>query len=274
MSRRAIVIAEEPAARYELRDRLALITLNRPAALNAVNAALSTAVGTALESAAADHDVRAVVITGAGRAFCAGADLKEIAAGRPVAAEGHPEWGFAGLVRHWIDKPVIAAVNGFAMGGGTEIALACDLVVASSAAVFGLPEVKRGLLAAAGGVIRLQRQIPLKRALELALTGDGIDARTALEWGLVNRVVEPDEVLSVALELAGRIAENAPLSVGATKRMVHSTSGGGSDWHPSWAGADPWQVNDDVTRAVFASEDATEGARAFAEKREPRWQGR
>ncbi|MGY1846569.1 MULTISPECIES: crotonase/enoyl-CoA hydratase family protein [unclassified Blastococcus] len=266
--------AAEPAARYEVRGHVGLITLDRPAALNAVNAALATAVGEALEQAAADDQVRVVVVTGTGRAFCAGADLKELAAQRSVAADGHPEWGFAGLVRHWIDKPVIAAVNGFAMGGGTEIALACDLVVASSGAVFGLPEVKRGLLAAAGGVVRLQRQVPLKRALELALTGDGVDAATALEWGLVNAVVEPEQVLDAALELAGRIAVNAPLSVRHTKRMLHRTSGGGSDWDESWTGTDPWRANEEATATVFASADAAEGPRAFAEKRDPRWVGR
>lgn len=264
----------EPAALYEVRDRIGLITLNRPAALNAVNAALSTAVGTALRSAAEDAAVRVVVVTGTGRAFCAGADLKELAAQRPVDAEHHPEWGFGGLVQHWIDKPVIAAVNGLAMGGGTEIALACDLVVASTAATFGLPEVSRGLLAAAGGVVRLQRQLPLKRALELALTGDAIDAHTAQLWGLVNEVVEPDVVLETAFALAGRIAANAPLSVQHTKRMIHRTTGGGSDWDPEWAGTDPWEANAEAMRTVLSSSDALEGPRAFAEKRAPRWEGR
>ena len=202
----------EPAL-YERFGHIAVVTLNRPRALNAVNAALSTAAGTALERAAEDREVRVVVVTGAGRAFCAGADLKELAAGRGVHAPEHPEWGFAGLVRHWIDKPVIAAVNGFAMGGGTEIALACDLVVAAEDATFGLPEVKRGLMAAAGGVVRMQRQLPFKRALQLGLTGDGITAQQAEEWGLVNVLAQPGEALAGALELAGRIAQNAPLSV-------------------------------------------------------------
>lgn len=263
-----------PPARTEVRDGICLITLDRPEALNAVNAALSTAVGQALERAASDPQVQVVVVTGEGRAFCAGADLKELAAGRSVAAEGHPEWGFAGLVRHWIDKPLIAAVNGYAMGGGTELALACDLVVASSEASFGLPEVKRGLLAAAGGVVRLQRQLPLKRALELALTGDAIDAATAARWGLVNRVVEPDAVLGTAWELARTIAANAPLSVRHTKRMMHRGTAGGSDWNPDWTGEDPWEANETATRQVFSSSDALEGPRAFAEKRTPRWEGR
>ena len=142
--------SDTAVARYEVSGHVAVLTLNRPKALNAVNSALSDAVGGYLEQAAADPQVRAIVVTGAGRAFCAGADLKEIAAGRGVGPTGHPEWGFAGLAQHWVSKPLIAAVNGYAMGGGTEIALACDLVVAAEEAAFGLPEVKRGLLAAAG----------------------------------------------------------------------------------------------------------------------------
>ena len=263
-----------PAALYEVRAGVAIITLNRPEALNAINAAVSTAVGEGVERAGGDPDVRVVVITGNGRAFCAGADLKELAQRRAISADGHPEWGFAGLTQHWIDKPVIAAVNGYAMGGGTELALACDLVIAADTATFGLPEVKRGLLAAAGGVVRLQRQIPLKRALELALTGDGIDAQMAESWGLVNKVVPADAVLDAALELAGRIAANAPLSLQETKKMVYRTATGVSDRNREWAGEDPWQVNDDSMGVVFSSQDALEGARAFSEKRAPKWSGR
>lgn len=265
--------AAQPAALYEVRDRVAVITLNRPDALNAVNAALSTAVGESLEAAVADRDVRAIVVTGTGRAFCAGADLKELSQGRPINADGHPEWGFAGLIQHWVDKPLIAAVNGFAMGGGTEIALACDLVVAADTATFGLPEVKRGLYAAAGGVIRLQRQIPMKRALELVLTGEGIDAATAANWGLINRVVPAGDELDVALELAGLIAANAPLAVQMSKMMVHRTWAGASEWNPAWSGEDPWRANDEALGVVFSSQDALEGPIAFAEKREPRWSG-
>jgi crotonobetainyl-CoA hydratase len=263
----------EAAALYEVRGRVAIITLNRPDALNAVNAALATAVGEGLESAVADSDVRAIVITGTGRAFCAGADLKELAQGRSIHAEGHSEWGFAGLIQHWVDKPLIAAVNGFAMGGGTEIALACDLAVAADTATFGLPEVKRGLYAAAGGVIRLQRQVPMKRALELVLTGEGIDAATAAAWGLINRVVPAGSELEVALELANVIAANAPLAVQVSKKMIHRTRAGASDWNPEWSNEDPWQANDEALNVVFSSNDALEGPIAFAEKREPRWSG-
>jgi crotonobetainyl-CoA hydratase len=260
----------EPAALYEVVDRVGVITLNRPDSMNAVNGALSTAVGNALEDAAGDPQVRAIVVTGAGRAFCAGADLKALASGGSIFADEHPQWGFAGLVQHWVDKPTIAAVNGFAMGGGTELALTCDLVVASSEATFGLPEVRRGLIAAAGGVVRLQRQIPLKRALELALTGEPISAATAAEWGLVNRVVAPHQVLASALELAGVIAANAPTAVRQTKRVIHQTAS--QDWDPSWGHGDPWQLSNDALTEVFGSPDAFEGPRAFAEKRPPVWQ--
>jgi len=259
----------EPVALYEVVDRIGVITLNRPESMNAVNGALSTAVGNALETAAGDRQVRAIVVTGAGRAFCAGADLKALAAGGSIFADEHPEWGFAGLVQHWVDKPTIAAVNGFAMGGGTELVLACDLAVASSEATFGLPEVRRGLIAAAGGVVRLHRQIPLKRALELALTGEPVSADTAAEWGLVNRVVAPDEVLSTALELAGVIAANAPTAVRQSKRVIHQTAG--NDWDANWGEGDPWQLSNDALMRVFSSPDAVEGPRAFAEKRPPVW---
>ena len=170
-----------PAALYEKRGHVAIVTLNRPKALNAVNSELSTAAGEALERADHDQEVRVVVITGAGRGFCAGADLKELAKGNRIETPGHPEWGFAGIVRHWMAKPTIAAVNGFALGGGTEIVLSCDLAVIDETASLGLPEVRRGLLAAAGGVIRLPRQVGLKWALEIALTGEPISAATAKE---------------------------------------------------------------------------------------------
>lgn len=260
--------------RYEVAEHVAVLTLNRPSALNAVNSELADAVGEHLEEASADEAVRAVVVTGAGRAFCAGADLKEIAAGRVVSPTSHPEWGFAGLAQHWVSKPLIAAVNGYAMGGGTEIALACDLVVASQEAAFGLPEAKRGLFAAAGGVVRLQRQVPVKLALQMALTGDPVPAAVAREWGLVNEVVPAGQVLPRALELAGRIAANAPLSVQYTKKVIHQSACAGSDWDPRWTGGDPWAVNAAAMDVVFASKDAIEGATAFAEKRPPVWTGK
>ncbi|MEV0947063.1 crotonase/enoyl-CoA hydratase family protein [Rhodococcus sp. NPDC049939] len=258
----------EPAALWERRGGVGIITLNRPAALNAVNGALSTAVGTLLEQADADPEVRVVVITGSGRAFCAGADLKALAAGESTGAKGHPEWGFAGYAQHWVSKPTIAAVNGFALGGGTELVLASDLAVVDEEAELGLPEVKRGLFAAAGGVIRLQQQIPKKVALEIALTGEPITAAQAKELGLVNRVAPAGTALEVALELAEQIAVNAPLSVRESKAMIHRTASE-SDW-----GAKVWEANIAAIATIFASADAVEGPRAFAEKRPPIWQGR
>lgn len=256
------------AATLERRGPVAVITLNRPDAMNAVDSALSAAVGAALEELAGDPELRVGVITGAGRAFCAGADLKELSRGRDISDPDHPEYGFAGLVQHFVDKPLIAAVNGFALGGGTEIMLACDLAVMSEDAQLGLPEVKRGLVAAAGGLLRLPRQIPQKIALEMALTGASVDAAIAERWGLVNRVVPADQVLPVALELAEAIAANAPLAVRASKRIIHKAAAFGSDWEQPI-----WQMNMEQTIPVFMSKDAAEGPRAFAEKRAPQWRG-
>ena len=261
----------EPAVHYAVQGHVGVLTLNRPEAMNSVNAALSTALGEGVEQAAADPTVRVLVLTGEGRAFCAGADLKALAAGEPIGAAGHDDWGFAGFVRHWVDKPVVAAVNGFALGGGTELALACDLVVASEQARFGLPEVRRGLFAAAGGVVRLQRQVPVKRAAEIALTGEAIDAATALDWGLVNRVTPHDQVLATAVALAEVVAGNAPTAVRQTKRMLHRGAAGGSDWDAAWTGEDPWTANLEAVSTVFGHPDAVEGPIAFAEKREPQW---
>ncbi len=256
----------DPAATLERHGHVGLITLNRPGALNAVNSALCTDAGRALAEVAADPSLRVAVITGAGRAFCAGADLKEVAAGRPIEADGHPEWGFAGLTRHYVDKPVIAAVNGFALGGGAEIVLACDLAVIDERASLGLPEVTRGLFAGAGGVIRLQRQIPLKIALQVALTGQPLDARTAHHWGLVNEVAPAGTAVARALALAELIAANAPLAVRVSKRVVHRTAALGSDWDDA-----VWQVNEEAAAQVLGSDDAREGPRAFAEQRDPVW---
>lgn len=259
----------EPPVLVEDNGPVRVVALNRPAALNAVNSALAAGLGQALSDAAEDPDIRVVVLTGSGRAFCSGADLKEIAAGRSLAAPGHPEWGFAGVVQHWIPKPLIAAVNGLALGGGAEIVLACDLAVADRAATIGLPEVTRGLVAAGGGVLRLHRQIPVKIALEAALTGDPITAESAARWGLVNHVTSPGSALDVAVHLARRIARNAPLAVQATKRLTHRGHRNGDGWDP-----ESWERNDAELGLLLDTEDAAEGARAFVENREPRWLGR
>ena len=256
------------AATLEKADGVAVITLNRPHARNAVNGDLSAAVGQALEELDADRDVQVGIVTGTGPAFCAGADLKALAAGESITAPAHPDWGFAGLVEHVISKPLIAAVNGFALGGGTEIMLACDLAVVSEAASLGFPEVKRGLFAAAGGLIRMPRQIPVKVTMELALTGRIMSPQEALGWGLVNRVVPANEVMTAAMELARAVAANAPLAVRSSKRLVHRATAAGSDWD-----GDVWALQREELDRILASDDAQEGTRAFAEKRPPSWTG-
>jgi crotonobetainyl-CoA hydratase len=249
-----------------------VITINRPEARNAINAEVHTAIGLALEEAEADPDVRVVIITGAGdKAFCAGADLKAVAKGESIYPEDTTQraWGFAGFVSHPISKPVIAAVNGFALGGGTEIALASDLIVASENSAFGLPEVKRGIAAAAGGAFRIVEQLPKKIGMELLLTGDPITAERAKELGLVNQVVPQQDLLAAALRLAKRISENAPLSVQASKRIALGISNGviASDAHH-------WERTEEENSRLMASADALEGTTAFAEKRAPIWRGK
>ena len=246
-----------------------LVSINRPEQRNAVDAEVSLRIGTALDEADQDSDVRVVVLTGVGdRAFCAGADLKALARGEPILAVERPEWGFAGFVRHVISKPTIIAVNGVALAGGTEIVLAGDIAVASQEATFGLPEVRRGIIAAAGGLVRLPRQLPAKIATELALTGDPIGAEAAARWGLVNRVVPPDQVLPEALALADRIATNAPLAVQASKRVLMRING-----QQRVDEVDSWAANDAELDAIMLTQDAREGPAAFAEKRSPSWTG-
>ncbi len=249
----------------ERRGRLGILTLNRPEARNAVNRELANAMEDALDDYEADDELWAVVITGAGSTFCAGADLKAVAKGEGMTLTTK-RGGFGGLVTRDFSKPIIAAVNGPALAGGFEIVLACDLVVAAEYAVFGLPEVKRGLFAAAGGLIRLPKRVPLALAMELAITGDAIDAARALALGLVNRVVPGDQVLAEAIALAERICENAPTSVRASRRMVREAV--------DLTEAEAWPRNYELSLEVFSTKDAIEGATAFAEKRPPRWTGR
>lgn len=245
-----------------------VVTLNRPEAHNAVNGAVSLALGEALEEAEQDARIRAVVITGSGqKAFCAGADLKEAArSGDGLLSEAANEWGFAGYTNHLISTPTIAAVNGLALGGGTEIVLASDLAIAAEHAVFGLPEVSHGLYAGGGGAFRLPRQIPPKIATEAILTGRLFSAADALRWGLVNRVVPASDLMGSALSLAEKIASNAPLAVQASKRIARSIRDGHAQDEE-----DAWQRSHDEGRRVLSSDDAREGLRAFDEKRPPRW---
>jgi len=259
-----------PGALTERRGNTLIVTINRPEARNAVNQAVSIGVGDALQQAQDDPEIRAVVITGAGdKAFCAGADLKAISRGENIFHPDHPEWGFAGYVQHFIDKPIIAAVNGTALGGGTELALASDLVVAQASAQFGLPEVKRGLIAAAGGVFRIVDQLPRKVAMQLLVTGEPITADQAARWGLINEVVPDGTVLDAALALAERITANAPLAVQASKRVAVGVDEGAITGE-----LDSWKRSNREMRTVFTSADAMEGPMAFAQKRAPVWKAR
>lgn len=258
-----------PPALVERHGNVMVITINRPQARNAVNAAVSTVVGDALEQAQRDPEVRAVVITGSGdKSFCAGVDLKAIARREATRHPDHDEWGFGGYVHHFIDKPTIAAVNATAFGGGAELALASDLVVAAESALFGLPEVKRGLLAAAGGAFRLVNQLPRRVAMELLLTGGPLSAAEALRWGLINEVVADGTALTAALALAERVTSNAPLSVQASKRIA-SNAEDGLIAHEEVA----WARSDREFARLLETEDAKEGPLAFAEKRPPVWRG-
>ena len=264
------VPGDQPGALVDRAGNVMVITINRPDARNAINAAVSIGVGDALDEAQNDPDVRAVVLTGAGdKSFCAGADLKAIARRESIYHPDHSEWGFAGYVQHFIDKPTIAAVNGTALGGGTELALASDLVVADERAMFGLPEVKRGLVAAAGGVFRIMDHLPRKVAVELLMTGEPLTARDALAWGLINQIVTQGSVLDAALALASRVTVNAPLSVQASKRIAYGVDDG------VITGDEPgWERTVREMRTLIRSEDAKEGPLAFAEKREPVWKAR
>jgi enoyl-CoA hydratase len=253
----------EEAVLTEADGGVLLITLNRPDARNAVNAALAAGVAAALERLDADDDLQVGILTGAGKGFCAGMDLKAFVQGESPHVEGR---GFAGIVEGPPRKPLIAAVEGFAVAGGFEVALACDLIVAGRDARLGIPEVKRSLVAAGGALIHLPRRIPYHVAMELALTGDPIDAARGYELGIVNRVAEPGQAVAVARELAAAIARNGPLALDASKRILRATL----DWPQSEAFA----RQNEISGPVFGSEDAREGATAFAEKRDPVWKGR
>ena len=245
------------------RGRVLVLTMDRPESRNAMSLAMAHQIADALDLLDSRPDLSVGVITGANQTFCAGMDLKGFARGeRPVV----PGRGFAGLVEKPPTKPLIAAVEGYALAGGFEIVLACDLIVASTTATFGLPEVKRGLTAAAGGLMRLQRRIPYHLAMELVLTGAMWPATAAAEERLVNRLAEPGTALDVAMELADQIAANAPLALAASKQvLVHS-----QDWDLD----EMFLRQHDFVQPIRESADAQEGALAFVEKREPRWTGR
>jgi enoyl-CoA hydratase/carnithine racemase len=253
------------AVERERRDRVEILTINRPEARNAINGDVTAAMGAALDELAEDDECWVVVLTGSGdKSFSAGMDLKAFASGQGAGIIDSN--GFASITRRWFPKPVIAAVNGACLAGGCEIMLSCDLVVAVEHATFGIPEAKRGLIAGAGGLIRLPRRIPRAVALQLALTGDAIDAARAYEVGLVNKVVPADRLMDEALALAELVGANAPLAVRASKRVMLQSA----DLPENEA----WALNDGTFGEIFTSADAMEGAVAFAEKRPPNWQGK
>jgi enoyl-CoA hydratase len=239
-----------------------LITLNRPDARNAVNAALAAGVAAALDRLDADDDLQVGILTGAGRGFSAGMDLKAFVTGESPYVEGR---GFAGIVQGPPRKPIIAAIEGFAVAGGLEVALACDLIVAARNAKLGIPEAKRSLVAAGGALLRLPQRIPYHVAMEMALTGEPISAERGYEVGLVNRLAEPGKAVAAARELAAAIAANGPLALEASKRILLEA--------PGWSEEEAWQRQGEIAGPVFGSEDAREGATAFAEKRAPVWKG-
>jgi enoyl-CoA hydratase len=244
-------------------DGIMTITINRPEAKNAVNKAVAEGIAAAIDELDSNDAIRVAVLTGAGGSFCAGMDLKAFVSGELPVVEGR---GFAGVTEAPPKKPLIAAIEGFALAGGFELAITCDLIVAADNSKFGIPEVKRGLVAAGGGLVRLPRQIPSRLAMELALTGDFVSAQRAYEIGLINRVVTAGSALEQATELARTIAANGPLAVAATKRVLMELD--------SWPEAEKFKRQGDIVMPVFMSADAIEGSSAFAEKRPPKWQGK
>lgn len=238
------------------------ITINRPEAKNAVNREVAEGIAAAIETLESDDSLIIGIITGAGGTFCSGMDLKAFLQGELPVVAGK---GFAGFVEDPPAKPLIAAVDGYALAGGMELAIACDLVVANKDAQFGIPEAKRGLAAGAGALLRLPRLMPQRYAMELALTGDFITAERAAEMGLVNRVVD-GPALDGAKELAATIAENGPLAVKASKEVIVKTE--------DWSHDEMWAKQQEIIGGIFQSEDAREGAMAFAQKRKPEWKGR
>jgi enoyl-CoA hydratase len=254
---------DEQPVLTERRGSVLLITLNRPAVRNAVNAALAAGLGGALDELDGEEDLSAGVLTGAGGFFCAGMDLGAF-------VKGESAWfgdrGFAGITQRASRKPLIAAIEGFAVAGGMEIALSCDLIVAARGAKMGIPEAKRSLVAAGGALLRLPRRMPYHVVMELALTGDVLPAERFHDFGLVNRIAEPGAAVDTALELAATLAKNGPLALIATKRILQEQF--------DWSSEEMWDKQGAISGPVFASEDAREGSSAFKEKREPVWKGR
>lgn len=245
----------------ERRGRILVIMINRPEARNAANKAVAEGLAAACDELDDTPELSVAVLTGAGGNFCAGMDLKAFAAGELAYVPGRG----LGFTERPPRKPIISAVEGHAVAGGTELVLATDLVVAAKGAKFGIPEVKRGLVAAGGGLLRLPHRIPYQKALELALTGESFTAEQGAEWGFVNVLTEPGEALDQAIALAERITANGPLAVAVTKEIIVKSAG--------WSQDEMWQKQGELITPVFTSQDAKEGAIAFAEKRAPNWTG-
>ena len=243
----------------EQRDRILIVTINRPRAKNAIDAAVSQGLADAMDRLDEDPALSVGIITGAGGTFCAGMDLKAFARGENVAVEGRG----LGFTERPPSKPLIAAVEGYALAGGTEVALATDLIVAAEDSAFGIPEVKRGLVAGGGGLFRLPLRIPSAIAMQLALTGENLPAPRAHELGMVNVLTQPGGALEGAIALAEQITANGPLAVAATKRVMIESR--------EWPAEERWTRQFEIIGPVFASKDAKEGAIAFAEKRAPEW---
>jgi len=256
-----VKVSDEAEVLVERRERVLVITINRPQVRNAFNLAVAKGLADAMDELDDTAELSVAIVTGAGGNFCAGMDLKAFMAGEVPAIPGRG----IGFTERPPRKPVIAAVEGYALAGGTEIVLATDLVVAATNAKFGIPEVKRGLVAAGGGLLRLPRRIPYQKALELALTGDSFTAEQAAQWGFVNVLTEPGQALTGALALAERITANGPLAVAVTKQVIAKSA--------DWSEEEMWKKQLGLISPVFASKDAIEGATAFAQKRKPNWTG-
>lgn len=251
-------MSDNDAVLTEQRGRVLLITLNRPDAMNAINGALSSGLWAAVQRLDSDPGLTAGVLTGAGKGFSAGMDLKAFARGEDIG----PMMTF---IQNGSKKPLIGAIEGFALAGGLELALTCDLLVAAKGVKLGIPEVNVGLFAAGGGLLRLPSRVGYGRAMEMAITGDPIRAEEAASLGMVARLAEPGQAVDVALELAQRVARNAPLGVAASKQLIRATQGVTED--------EFWKVQGPLQASVFTSNDAKEGPKAFAEKRAPEWTG-
>jgi enoyl-CoA hydratase len=247
----------------DVADGIMTVTLNRPEAKNAANKALADGVAAAMDELDSNDDIAVAILTGAGGTFCSGMDLKAFVTGEMPVVEGR---GFAGLSEYAPRKPLIAAVEGYALAGGLELAISCDLIVTADNAKFGIPEAKRGLAAAAGGLVKLPRQIPPRLAMELALTGDFVSAQRAYDMGLVNQVVPAGTALDAAKAMAAKIAANGPLAVAVSKQVILESA----DWNSD----EMWKKQQEIVNHVFTSADAIEGSVAFAEKRAPNWTGK